>query len=109
MKTLQQYLLEGKNCIKSIDDLNKFLEQFPDDATSWRNAGGEIQDICRTLREYAEEYDGIKLEAVNFRSIKKPSEWNKKAKEFINTNINKLSKHTLDYFLKDINDMFCEE
>jgi hypothetical protein len=68
-----------------------------------------IKIVYELAKEYAEEYDGIKLEAVNFRSIKKPAEWNKKAKEFINTNINKLSKHALDRFLKDINDMFCEE
>lgn len=109
MKTLQEYILESTHKIKTVKDLEKFLEQFQSDTKSWRNAGDEVRDICRTLREYAEEYDNIKLEPVNFRAIKDPAEWNTKAKEFINDNINKLSKNALEQFLKSMNEMFGEE
>lgn len=70
--------------------LESFLSKFPDDAKSWSEATDEIRELAREIRinynryvlQINEDSEGG-LEAVDFRSIKIPSEWNKKAKNFI--------------------------
>lgn len=107
MKTISQYISENLNRIKSIKDLEKFISKFPDNATSWRYANDEIRDICKTLREYLKEYDNIDVEPLDYKSFKTPSEWNVNSKDFIRVNIKKLSKNTLERFLKDLDETFC--
>ena len=64
-------------------EIEKFLEQFPTDATSWAQATDEVRDLARLAREHLEEYDGVIVEAVDFRHAKTPAEWNTKGREFI--------------------------
>lgn len=106
MKHLKDMINEEIQTIKTVEDLNKFLDKFPNDAKSWRDATEEIRDIARTAREYLGELDGIEVEAVDFRSIKKPSDWNTQGKEFIASCIKQMSDATLKRFMKDIGSRF---
>lgn len=71
------------------NNLIAFLDKFPTDATCWSQATDEVRDLARIVREYYNEMvldiscpeEGI--EAVNFRIIKTPAEWNAKARTFI--------------------------
>ena len=40
--------------------IEKFLEQFPTDATSWVQATDEVRDLARASREMLDEYDDIR-------------------------------------------------
>lgn len=64
-------------------EIEKFLEQFPTDATSWAQATDEVRDLARFAREHLEEYDGVIVEPVDFRHAKTPAEWNTKGRAFI--------------------------
>jgi hypothetical protein len=89
-----------------IMTLTKFLSQFPNDATSWKNATDEVRDICRICRENIEEFDGIKLTAVDFRSFITPSKWNTKGKKFIANTITKMSPMCKDHTLSILTSHF---
>ena len=106
MKSLKDLINEEIQTIKSVEDLNKFLDKFPNDAKTWRHATGEIKDIARTAREHLSEFDGIEVEAIDFRSIKKPSDWNTQGKEFIASCMKQMSDATLKRFMKDIGSRF---
>lgn len=106
MKSLKDMINEEIQTIKTVEDLNKFLDKFPNDAKTWRHATGEIKDIARTAREHLSEFDGIEVEAIDFRSIKKPSDWNTQGKEFIASCMKQMSDATLKRFMKDIGSRF---
>ena len=106
---LVDYLKRSK--LKTREDLVKFLDNFDNNATSWRNATQEIMDISRMSREYLEEYDNIKVDPVDFRMIsrtKKPSDWNMEGKASVLNNFDKMSTNTQKKFLKEIEEMFSE-
>jgi hypothetical protein len=106
---LVDYLKRSK--LKTREDLVRFLDNFDNNATSWRNATQEIMDISRTSREYLEEYDNIKVDPVDFRMIsrtKKPSNWNIEGKASVLNNFDKMSTNTQKEFLKEIEEMFSE-
>ena len=52
--------------------LENFLEQFPTNATSWSQATDEVYDLARTSREFLDEYDDVKVEAVDFATLELP-------------------------------------
>lgn len=106
---LVDYLKRSK--LKTREDLVRFLDNFDNNATSWRDATQEIMDISRTSREYLEEYDNVKVDPVDFRMIsrtKKPSEWNIEGKASVLNNFDKMSTNTQKKFLKEIEEMFSE-
>ena len=105
MKTLKNYINEGKHTFKNVDDVETFLAKFNDNETSWKGATDEIMDIARWSREYLEEFDGIKQEAIVFKNLKTPAEWNKTGKNYILDNLKKMSNNTQKEFLKHLNDM----
>lgn len=106
MKSLKDMINEEIQTIKTVEDLNKFLDEFPNDAKTWRDATGEIKDIAATAHEYLREYDDIELEPINFRLIKNPAEWNTKGKEYIANCIKQMSDWALKRFMKDIGSRF---
>lgn len=106
MITLTQYIKESFFKFKSLDDVQKYLDKFKDDETSWRGATDELRDIARESREILLDLDGIKVEAINFKAIKTPSEWNIVAKNYIINNIKQMSKSTQNTFFKNLNDRF---
>lgn len=62
MKTLKNYITEST--FKNIADLNSYLDKFKDDETSWRGATDEVMDLARYSREFLEEFDNIKVDAI---------------------------------------------
>ena len=55
-----------------FNKIEKFLEQFPTNATSWSQATDEVYDLARTSREFLDEYDDVKVEAVDFATLGTP-------------------------------------
>lgn len=93
------------------ESVEKFLAQFPDDSDSWADAGDELRDLCREIRELYNNYvvdvledDPKALKPLNFRKINSPQEWIKKSKDYIRTNFAKLNKEGKEEFLD--NDWF---
>lgn len=68
-------------------NLIDFLNRFPVDADCWSQAGDEIRELARTVREcyndFALESNRSTVDAVDFFSITSPAEWNMKARHFI--------------------------
>ena len=77
-----------------LHKIEKFLEQFPTDATSWREATDEVRDLARASREMLDEYDDIKVEAVDFTTIRTPAEWNTLGRESILRNYDMMRPRT---------------
>ncbi len=74
------------------------------DATCWSQATDEIREISRMSRILLEEIDGIVVETVDFRAIRTPAEWNKKGRESILANMEKMSNAAL----KDLYTFFAD-
>lgn len=86
--------------------IEKFLEQFPTDATSWVQATDEVRDLARASREMLDEYDDINVEAVDFTATKTPAEWNTKAREAILRNYDMMRPRTQLLFFERFEDWF---
>jgi len=104
--TLEDFLNENKSS-KLPSKIEKFLKKFPDNATSWKEATDEIRDMARTAKEYYNELvldvlkdDEKALKPLDFKSIKTPSEWNKKGKEYIRNVFNKLNTQGKEEFIE---------
>ena len=84
--------------------LNKFLEQFPNEAETWANATDEVRDIARMAKEYYNDYEHKKLKPCDFRSMVTPSQWNTEGKKYINDVYNKMNldtKKAFNIYLKE--------
>ena len=77
-----------------LHKIEKFLEQFPTNATSWREATDEVRELARASREMLDEYDDIKVEAVDFTTIRTPAEWNTLGREAILRNYDMMRPRT---------------
>ena len=89
-----------------IQKIEKFLEKFPTDATSWREATDEVRDLARASREMLDEYDDIKVEAVDFTAIRTPAEWNTLGREAILRNYDMIRPRTQMLFFERFEDWF---
>ena len=82
--------------------LENFLEQFPTNATCWSQATDEVYYLARTSREFLDEYDDVKVEAVDFATLDTPAKWNSVCREAIWRNYDLMCPHTQllfhDYF-----------
>jgi len=93
-----------KSIFKESQNLNQFLDKFPNNTKNWSEATDELRDICNTAREYIEEYDYKKIKPLNFKSFNTPSEWNTKSKKYINDIYKSMSdkcKKQFNQYLKD--------
>lgn len=86
--------------------IEKFLEGFPKDATSWADATDEIRDLSRWSRELLEENDGVTVEPVDFKAIKTPAEWNTKGRESILANFDRMTPATQEAFYNEHREWF---
>ena len=89
-----------------LHKIEKFLEQFPTDATSWKEATDEVRELARTSREMLDEYDDIKVEAVNFTATRTPAEWNTLGREAILRNYDMMRPRTQILFYERFEDWF---
>ena len=89
-----------------LNKVEKFLEQFPTDATSWVQATDEVRDLARASREMLDEYDDITVEAVDFTAIRTPAEWNTLGREAILRNYDMMRPRTQMLFFERFEDWF---
>ena len=89
-----------------LNKIERFLEQFPTDATSWVQATDEVRDLARASREMLDEYDDIKVEAVDFTAIRTPAEWNTRAREAVMRNYDMMRPRTQMLFFERFEDWF---
>ena len=89
-----------------LHKIEKFLEQFPTDATSWVQATDEVRELARASREMLDEYDDIKVEAVDFTTIRTPAEWNTLGREAILRNYDMMRPRTQILFYERFEDWF---
>ena len=89
-----------------LHKIEKFLEQFPINATSWREATDEVRELARASREMLDEYDDIKVEAVDFTAIRTPAEWNTLGREAILRNYDMMRSRTQILFYERFEDWF---
>ena len=89
-----------------IQKIEKFLEQFPTDATSWVQATDEVRDLARASREMLDEYDDVQVDSIYFPDIKAPAEWNTRAREAVMRNYDMMSPRTQLLFFERFEDWF---
>ena len=89
-----------------LHKIENFLEQFPTNATSWSQATDEVRELSRASREFLDEYDGIKVEAVDFTAIKTPAEWNTLGRESILRNYDMMRPRTQQLFYEQFENWF---
>ena len=106
MRNIKDYITESSVKFKRLEDVQKYLDQFKDNETSWRGATDEIRDMARYSREFLQEFDNIEIDPIDFRAIKTPSEWNTMGKKYILNNISQMTKSTQARFFKHLNDFF---
>lgn len=86
--------------------IERFLEKFPTDATSWSQATDEVRELSRASREFLADYDDINVEAVDFTAIKTPAEWNTLGRESIMRNYDMMRSRTQLLFFERFEDWF---
>lgn len=89
-----------------LNKIERFLDKFPTNATSWREATDEVRDLARASREMLDEYDDIKVEAVDFTAIRTPAEWNTLGREAILRNYDMMRPRTQMLFFERFEDWF---
>ena len=89
-----------------LHKIEKFLEQFPTDATTWTQATEEVYDLARTSREFLDEYDDVKVEAVDFATLDTPAKWNSICREAIWRNYDLMRPYTQLLFFERFEDWF---
>ena len=89
-----------------LNKIERFLDKFPTNATSWREATDEVRDLAQASREMLDEYDDIKVEAVDFTATRTPAEWNTRAREAVMRNYDLMSPRTQLLFFERFEDWF---
>lgn len=89
--------------------IEHFLERFPNETTKWSEATDEIRDLARTSRKYLEDYDGVIIEPLDFRSYEKPSEWNTNGRDYILANFDRMSDRAKKAFYERFEEWFEDE
>ena len=89
-----------------FNKIERFLDKFPTNATSWREATDEVRDLARASREMLDEYDDIKVEAVDFTATRTPAEWNTRAREAVMRNYDMMRPRTQMLFFDRFEDWF---
>lgn len=83
--------------------LKIFLNNFPDKTTSWKDATDEIKTISQEIAEI------LKIENLNYKNLKTPSEWNTQYKKFILKNFQKLTSDEQKTILNLIENFLLNE
>ena len=68
-----------------------------------------MRDLARLAREHLEEYDGVIVEAVDFRHAKTPSEWNTKGRVFILDCFDRMQERTRKAYYEKFRAYFRQE
>ena len=89
-----------------LNKIERFLDKFPTNATSWREATDEVRDLARASREMLDEYDDVQVDSIYFPDIKDPAEWNTRAREAVMRNYDMMSPRTQMLFFERFEDWF---
>ena len=89
-----------------LNKIERFLDKFPTNATSWREATDEVRDLARASREMLDEYDDVQVDSIYFPDIKDPAEWNSRAREAVMRNYNMMRPRTQLLFFERFEDWF---
>ena len=89
-----------------LNKIERFLDKFPTNATSWREATDEVRDLARASREMLDEYDDVQVDSIYFPDIKDPVEWNTRAREAVMRNYDMMSPRTQLLFFERFEDWF---
>ena len=89
-----------------LNKIERSLDKFPTNATSWREATDEVRDLARASREMLDEYDDITVEVVDFTAIRTPAEWNTLGREAILRNYDMMRPRTQMLFFERFEDWF---
>ena len=89
-----------------LNKIERFLDKFPTNATSWREATDEVRDLARASREMLDEYDDVQVDSIYFPDIKDPAEWNTRAREAVMRNYDLMSPRTQLLFFERFEDWF---
>lgn len=89
-----------------LNKIERFLDKFPTNATSWREATDEVRDLARASREMLDEYDDVQVDSIYFPDIKDPAEWNTRAREAVMRNYDMMSPRTQLLFFERFEDWF---
>ena len=89
-----------------LNKIERFLDKFPTNATSWREATDEVRDLARTSREMLDEYDDVQVDSIYFPDIKDPAEWNTLGREAILRNYDMMRPRTQMLFFERFEDRF---
>ena len=106
MMTFVEHINESLKKFKTLTDVEKFLDQFPDDATSWKEATDEIRDIARLAADFVNEFEKDKVQRLDFKTLKTPADWNSVGKAYIMATISEMTNNTLKRFLEELNGRF---
>lgn len=89
--------------------IEKFLEGFPKEAVCWSQATDEIRDLARESREHLEELEGVIVQPLDFRSYKRPAEWNTNGRDYILANFDRMNEQTKKAFYERFEEWFDAE
>ena len=89
-----------------LNKIERFLDKFPTNATSWREATDEVRDLARASREMLDEYDDVQVDSIYFPDIKDPAEWNTRAREAVMRNYDMMTPRTQLLFFERFEDWF---
>jgi hypothetical protein len=90
---------EGGELESKKQNLLEYLNNFPKNAESWRQATDEVRDIARMARITYLEVDEKEYEPLDFKTLKTPSEWNTLGREYIIDMYNRMSDEAKKEFL----------
>ena len=97
---------KGGELESKIQDLLKYLNSFPYNAQSWSRATDELRDIARMARRTYLEVDEKEFPALDFKTLKTPSEWNTEGRFYITDMYFRMSDKAKKEFLDTFEETF---
>lgn len=107
LKVYEQFIMESKEVKFDMGKLNKFLDKFPDDAKSWKDATDELPDMYNwIMEEYNDDIEDKEkhLITIDKKLTSSPSNWNTKYKQAIINGVSKLNDWQKTKFAERFND-----
>jgi len=97
---------EGGELESKKQNLLRYLNWFPYHAKSWSQATDEIRDIARLARITYLEIDEKEFPALDFKSLKTPSDWNTQGRFYISDMYFRMSDEAKKIFLETFEETF---
>lgn len=113
MKNLKIFENFNPSRDEMIKNIESFLEKFPNNASSWKDATDEVRDLAKSARliytdidlDLTDGDDGVP-EALDFTKLRNPGRWNTEGKKYIMKMVGKMSDDALKSFYEDYEHWF---